>query len=96
VLKRLTVKNYRSLERAQVALHPLTAFVGANGTGKSSLLRAIDLVLGQRYPNVSSLRFSQDFTLAGDRRELRIAVRLAEPWVHVDARTSRMRSTDCR
>jgi AAA15 family ATPase/GTPase len=60
VLKRLTVDNYRSLERVQVALHPFTAFVGANGTGKSSLLRAIDLVLGQRYPNVSSSAFQQN------------------------------------
>ena len=40
----LAVENYRSLRRFVVPLSPLTAVTGANGTGKSSLYRALRLL----------------------------------------------------
>src|SRR4051794_32937304 len=84
MLSRVTVENFRSLEKVRVELAPLTALAGANGTGKSSILRAIDLVLGQRWPTVNSLSFPHDFTAGEDTRSLRIAVRLTVPYVHRD------------
>ncbi len=40
----LAVENYRSLRRLVVPLAPLTVVTGANGTGKSSLYRALRLL----------------------------------------------------
>lgn len=40
----LAVENYRSLRRLIVPLAPLTVVTGANGTGKSSLYRALRLL----------------------------------------------------
>jgi predicted ATPase len=40
VLKRVAIVNYRALRKVQIQLSPLTAFVGPNASGKSSLLRA--------------------------------------------------------
>ena len=40
----LAVENYRSLRRLIVPLTPLTVVTGANGTGKSSLYRALRLL----------------------------------------------------
>lgn len=37
------MRNFRSLLDAEIACEPLTALVGANGAGKSSFLRALDL-----------------------------------------------------
>jgi predicted ATPase len=44
VIATLAVQNYRSLRQLTVALTPLTVITGANGTGKSSLYRALRLL----------------------------------------------------
>jgi len=38
MLKRLKVKNYKSLEDVEISLRPLTVFVGPNNAGKSNIL----------------------------------------------------------
>ena len=43
LLSRVKVKNYRSLLDIDIPCSHLTAFVGANGMGKSSILQAINL-----------------------------------------------------
>ena len=43
MLKSIRIENYRSIRDATVDCDDLTALVGANGSGKSSILRAIDL-----------------------------------------------------
>jgi predicted ATPase len=46
VLTTLAIENYRSLRRLTVPLERLNLVVGANGTGKSSLYRALRLLAG--------------------------------------------------
>jgi predicted ATPase len=41
VLQKLHIKNYRSIADASVTLQPFTLLVGANGSGKSNLLRML-------------------------------------------------------
>lgn len=41
-LSRVYVSNYRSLKDFEVQIDDYTALVGANGTGKSSLLYALE------------------------------------------------------
>ncbi|MGQ9780154.1 MAG: ATP-dependent nuclease [Bacillota bacterium] len=81
---KLTVKNYRSLEDVEVPLAPLTAIVGPNGTGKTTILRAIDLVLGEAWPSLRSFRIPQDFTNFDTTREIEITISFDPPFVHRD------------
>jgi hypothetical protein len=84
VLKRIEIRNFRALERVDVELDGLTALIGPNGTGKSSILRAIDTVLGSAWPSLRSFLIPQDFTAEDTTRELRIEVELDPPYRHED------------
>lgn len=46
-LAELRVRNYRCLDALDLRLDPLTAIIGANGTGKSSVIRALEFLFGQ-------------------------------------------------
>ena len=43
MIKNIEVKNFKAIESAKVKLTPLTAFIGYNGMGKSSLLEALQM-----------------------------------------------------
>ena len=42
-LVRIQVSNFRAISSATIDTEPLTAIIGANNTGKSAFLKAIDL-----------------------------------------------------
>jgi len=46
LVEKVRVENFRSLKKIEVALSPLTLLVGANNSGKTSFLRALNLALG--------------------------------------------------
>ena len=75
-LTRIEVENYRRLVDCEIEVRDHLVLVGANDVGKSSLLRALDLVLGastaQLYSNVSP----DDFRDAD--QELRFEVELVD------------------
>ena len=49
MLDRVTIKNFRSIKNSTVSVKPLTIVVGGNSAGKSSLLKALLLLVqGQR------------------------------------------------
>ncbi len=43
MIKNIEVKNFKAIESAKVKLTPLTAFIGYNGMGKSSMLEALQM-----------------------------------------------------
>lgn len=43
-LERLSVTNYRSIRRLELALGPVNVFVGPNGSGKTNLYRSLELL----------------------------------------------------
>jgi predicted ATPase len=45
--KRPVCRNHLSLEDIELELSPMTVLVGSNGSGKSTVLSAIDLVHGE-------------------------------------------------
>jgi predicted ATP-dependent endonuclease of OLD family len=51
-VKELYIKNFRSIEELDIELQPLCAFIGPNNAGKSNILDALDLVLGETYPTI--------------------------------------------
>jgi energy-coupling factor transporter ATP-binding protein EcfA2 len=56
LIERLRVANFRSIHAAEVDCDRLTALIGRNGAGKSSLLRALDV-----FYNVSAALSIEDF-----------------------------------
>ncbi len=42
MIKSVEIKNFKAINKAKVRLTPLTAFIGYNGTGKSSILEALE------------------------------------------------------
>lgn len=47
MIKKISIKNFRSIKHLELEPSKLCAIVGANSSGKSNLLKAIDLVLGE-------------------------------------------------
>lgn len=88
MLTKLHVRNFRSLADVEAPIAPLTAIVGPNGTGKTSLLRAIDLVLGETWPSLRSFRVPQDFTAFDPTRDIEIVVGFDPPYVHRDTHSN--------
>jgi putative ATP-dependent endonuclease of OLD family len=58
---RLKVKNFRGIKKCEIILSGHTVLVGDNNTGKSTIIEAIDLVLGperlSRYPAIDEHDF---------------------------------------
>lgn len=46
MIKTVEIINFKAIKRARVKLTPLTAFIGYNGTGKSSMLEALETFKG--------------------------------------------------
>jgi predicted ATPase len=44
MIKSLYIDNFKALNDFSIELHPLTVLIGSNGSGKSTILQAIDLV----------------------------------------------------
>jgi putative ATP-dependent endonuclease of OLD family len=84
MLTRLRVKNYRSLEDVDIPVSPLTAIVGPNGVGKTTILRAIELVLGDFWPSLRSFRIPNDFTNFDASRDIEIIAGFEPPYYHTD------------
>lgn len=88
MLTHVAIKNFRCLEEVDVPLGPLTAIVGPNGVGKTTLLRAIELVLGNSWPTLRSFRIPQDFTNFDPSRDLEIRTGFDPPYVHRDTHST--------
>lgn len=84
MLTHLIAKNFRCLEDINVPLGPLVAFVGPNGVGKTTILRAIETVLGDSWPSLRSFRVPQDFTNFDPSRDVEILLGIDPPYVHRD------------
>lgn len=50
MISRITIQNFHSIKNLTLETGPINAFVGPNNVGKSNILRAINLILGPRWP----------------------------------------------
>lgn len=74
MITRIRIQNYRSFVDAEVKLRPFSLVVGANGSGKSNLLRAISISSlhpsdqkWQRHVNHADEKASIQFTLIDEK-----------------------------
>jgi putative ATP-dependent endonuclease of OLD family len=65
-IKRVLIKNYRSIKTLEFYPNSICALVGENNAGKSNILAALNLLLGEVWPSKRSLEpsdyFEQNFT----------------------------------
>lgn len=54
-IERVRIQNYRSIKDCTFEPGDLCALIGGNNTGKSNILKAINLILGDRWPGVNSI-----------------------------------------
>lgn len=85
MLTRLKVQNYRCLEDVDIPFNSLTALVGPNGSGKTSVLRALSCLFGEAWPSLRSFRIPQDFTQFDTRRPIEITGWFEPAYIHEDA-----------
>lgn len=81
VIKKLIIKNYKSIEDLEVDLTTLNAVIGPNSSGKTNILKALDLVVGDTYPSIRSFSES-DFYLHDTSRTIHIEVRFQSPLIY--------------
>ncbi|WP_416653879.1 AAA family ATPase [Bacillus amyloliquefaciens] len=55
-LSYLRVSNFRSIEKIEVDLFDFTSLIGPNNCGKSSIIRAIEILLNQSKPSIDEWR----------------------------------------
>jgi len=85
MLTRLCVENYRSLQVIDIPLGPLTVLVGPNGSGKTTVLRALACLFGDAWPSVRSFRIPQDFTDFDTMQAIGVTGWFEPAYVHKDA-----------
>ncbi len=78
MIKTLIIENYRSIERLEVELSMINALIGPNSSGKTNILKALDLIVGTTYPSVRSFGES-DFYSHDTSRIILIEVKFQNP-----------------
>jgi len=77
-IKKLAIRNFRSLQDLEMEVPRLCALVGPNNAGKSNILQAIHRVLGRDWVNVGS--FSEEDVFGHDpERDISIEVTIDPP-----------------
>lgn len=67
----ISIRNYRSIEAAEISIGDITRIIGANGAGKSSILKAIELF----YTTSPSALTQDDFYNRDRSMEIEITLR---------------------
>ena len=62
-IKRIGIKNFRSIENMSVDCSNITAFVGANDAGKSNVLRALNLFFNDETDHALPFQFERDYNV---------------------------------
>lgn len=61
MIKRIQIKNFRSIESMSIECDRLTMFVGPNDAGKSNILRALNLFFNNQTDHKRAFDFDRDF-----------------------------------
>ncbi|MEW6455879.1 MAG: AAA family ATPase [Acidobacteriota bacterium] len=78
MIKKLIVENFRSIKNVEIDLGLMNAFIGPNNAGKSNIMKALNLVLGEIYPSVRSFD-EKDFYNYDKSNPIKIEVRFDSP-----------------
>jgi putative ATP-dependent endonuclease of OLD family len=70
-LTKVRIQNFRSIRDLTIYPRSLCALVGSNNSGKSNIIRAINFILGERWPSVKSL---DDYDFYGLSTEIDLTI----------------------
>lgn len=84
-LRRISIKNFRSIAALEMEATDLTVIVGDNDCGKSNVLRALNLFFNDETNPGSDFNFSTDYNRYAEARvkraaEIQVEVDLELPW----------------
>jgi len=74
MIERLIIKNFRSIKEIDIKLGQVNAFIGPNNAGKSNIMDALNLILGETYPTIHTFR-DKDFHDYDTSKPIEIEVR---------------------
>lgn len=77
-IRKLIIKNFRSIENLELDLTNFNALIGPNSSGKSNILKALNLIVGETYPSIRSFT-DHDFYLHDKSKEILIEVQFSNP-----------------
>jgi len=78
MIEELIIENFRSIESLNLRFGKINAFIGPNNAGKSNIMKALNLVLGESYPSVRSFN-EKDFYNYNKSAPIKIEVRFDSP-----------------
>ncbi|MEM2508552.1 MAG: AAA family ATPase, partial [Candidatus Hadarchaeales archaeon] len=79
MIERLIIKNFKSIEELDIKLGQVNAFIGPNNAGKSNIMDALNLILGETYPTHAF--DDKDFHNYDKSRAIEIEVKFDQPLV---------------
>lgn len=90
VLKRIHIKNFRSISDATIDLDDFNFFVGKNDSGKSNVLKAVNLFFNDKTDYDTPFNFSTDYSKFAKRsihqaKEITISLDIQMPSTFKDA-----------
>lgn len=62
MIQAVTIKNFRSLRRANIKVDAFNVFVGMNDAGKSNILKALNLFFNDKVDSESPFNYERDFS----------------------------------
>jgi putative ATP-dependent endonuclease of OLD family len=78
MIRKLIIQNFRSIKDSELELGEMNAFIGPNNAGKSNIMKALNLVLGDIYPSMRSFD-EKDFYNYNKSNVIKIEVRFDSP-----------------
>lgn len=75
-IEKLFIRRFRSIDNIELRLGRMNALVGPNNSGKSNILRALNIVLGETYPSPRSFT-EKDFFSYDASQPIQIDVRFS-------------------
>ncbi|HGE70633.1 TPA: DUF2813 domain-containing protein, partial [Candidatus Poribacteria bacterium] len=78
MIEKIIIENFRSIKSQEIKLGHINAFVGPNNAGKSNIMKALNLVLGDTYASVRSFD-EKDFYNYDKSNHIKIEVRFDSP-----------------
>ena len=80
MINKLIIESFRSIKNAEIDLGPMNAFIGPNNAGKSNIMKALNLILGEIYPSVRSFD-EKDFYNYDKSNPIKIEVSFDSPLI---------------